>query len=119
MQTTATIKQLNEALAHVNTLFDNNVVFKTDPEQISKNRTKFTLTVKDSKNAGGRIGHTGRRVKAACWHVHGEFFDFLFNDGVDYIKAGPTVMRESSDNWQDWNIGSMVQPMYYSEACDC
>ena len=47
MQTTATIQQLEDALKHVNTLFDNNICFKREPHKISANRTGFTLTVKN------------------------------------------------------------------------
>ena len=119
MQTTATIQQLYDALKHVNTLFDDNIKFNREPHAISSKRNGFTLTVNDCKCAGGRIGHTGRRLHAACWHVHGEFFEYLFSEGVTLIIAGSKRMKAGSDNWQDWNIGSMIQPMYYSEACEC
>jgi len=119
MKTNATIQQLNEALSFVNAKFDNNIRFK-GIEQKTKNTVSFTLTVIDSKKPGGRIGHTGRRIAAACWHVHGYFFEYLFNT-YDNIKvsAGTKVMRSNADNWQDWNIGSQMQPLYYSEACEC
>lgn len=119
METTATVNQLERALNHVNTKFNGNIRFKRGPEGKSQNRRSFTLTVKHSRLPGGRIGHTGRRVSAACWHVHGEFFEYLFNDGITLIKAGSKVMKGHADNWQDWNIGSIYQPMYYSGACDC
>ena len=119
MKTTATKEQLERALAHVNKSFDNNITWKREPHAISSKRNGFTLTVKDSSKPGGRRSHTGRRVAAACWHVHGEFFEFLFEDGVNFIQAGRTVMKDNRDNWMDWNIGSIAQPMYYSEACEC
>ncbi len=119
MQTTATIEQLNAALNAVNAKYDNNIIFKSGPEGISAKRRRFTLTVKRSQDAGGRLSHQGRRVAAACWHVHGDFFEYLFDDGVELIKAGTKSMKDNYDNWQDWNIGSIAQPMYYSEACNC
>ena len=118
MKTTATAQQLHDALKHVNTLFSDNIVFKSGPTQTG-NRQQFTLTVKDSSAPGGRLSHTGNRVSAACWHVHGRFFEYLFSDGVELIIAGDKRMQSNLDNWQDWNIGSMMQPMYYSEACNC
>ena len=119
METTATVQQLNDALKHVNERFSNNIQFNRGPEQFTGKRVRFTLTVKDTKGPGGRLGHTGRRVKAACWHVHGYFFEYLFSQGVDFIRAGNKVMKDDYDNWQDWNIGSIASPMYYSEACEC
>ena len=118
MQTTATTEQLTAALQHVNEKFEDNIVFKSGPTPKGR-RMQFTLTVKDSKEAGGRRSHTGRRISAACWHVHGEFFEYLFDDGVSLIIAGDKRMRDNRDNWQDWNIGSVMYPMYYSEACEC
>ena len=120
MQTTATIQQLNEALNHVNEMYENNIVFKREPHQISAQRTAFTVTVRDSAGPGGRISHTGRRVSAACWHVHGHFFEYLFNEcDVTLIIAGKRRMYCNLENWQDWNIGSYFSPMMYSEACNC
>lgn len=120
MKTTATINQLNEALTFVNRSFDNNIKFKSI-EQISRNTVKFTLTVKDSKKAGHRRGfYNNRRLAAACWHVHGYFFEYLFlNFDNIKVRAGNKVMKSNSDNWQDWNIGSNFQPLMFSQACDC
>lgn len=120
MKTNASIEQLNEALNEVNKRFDNNITFKTLGAVNSK-RNKFTLTVVDSHKPGHRRGfYNNRLVKAACWHVHGYFFEYLFNscDKV-IIWAGKKKMESNEDNWQDWNIGSVMQPLYYSEACDC
>ena len=119
MQTTATTEQLNDALRHVNTLFEDNICFNREPHQISKKRTGFTLTVNSSYGPGARLGFSGKRVHAACWHVHGKFFEYLFNIGVTLILAGEKRMESNEDNWQDWNIGSNYQPLYYSQACEC
>jgi len=27
--------------------------------------------------------------------------------------------KTMTDIWQDRNIGSVLEPMYYSQACDC
>jgi len=119
MQTTANRETLDQALKHVNNMFNDNIVYKTIT-QISSKRISFTLTVKTSKNEGGRIGHTGRRVAAACWHVHGYFFEKVWElEPEALIIAGSLRMTGEDDNWQDRNIGSVYQPMMYSEACNC
>lgn len=119
MKTTATIDQLHQALQLTTAEFNGNIRFK-DIKQISSKRVQFTLTVNDSRAPGGRISHSGRRVKAACWHVHGKFFDHLWTINPEaVIDAGTLRMHGPRDNWQDRNIGSMFSPMMYSEACDC
>ena len=115
MFTTATIKQLNTALDYVNTLYDDNIVFKSEPI-LKGNRIHFTLTVKDSSAAGSRIGNSGRRVKAACWHVHGHFFEFLFDDGVELIIVLGKYMKSNADNWKDWEVSYAYN---MSQLCNC
>ncbi len=108
-----------QALREINDRYDNNIdLLKLEP--ISKNRFRVRLTVKNSRGKGARIGYTGRRVKAACWHVHGDFFDALLSLNPDaIIKAGNLKVTSQSGNWRDWNIGSLIGPLYFSEACDC
>ena len=121
MKTTATIQQLNEALSYINDKhFKGNVIYNREPEQNGR-YVHFTLRVKDSSGPGARRGfHNRRKLVSACWHVHGELFEYLFThfDNI-VIVAGDKKMRDNYDNWQDWNIGSVYQPMYYSEACEC
>lgn len=123
MKTNATIDQLNQALNFVNKQFQGNIKFK-DIEQISKNRINFTITVKDSKKSGAKFdpyfGKNGKRISAACWHVHGHFFEYLFLnfDNIVIISQGKK-MSDNSDNWTDQIIGSNFEPLYFSEACKC
>lgn len=118
------VETLEKALKIVNDKYDDNIVFKRcEAVNNAGTRARFTLTVKDSRKAGGRISHSGRRVAAACWHVHGDFFmtclaingsAVIKSAGCADIKAGYTRA-----DGQDRNIGSIASPMMYSEACDC
>jgi hypothetical protein len=112
-----TVQELQMALEIINHKYEGNIRFK----RLDGGKTpQFTLTVNSSKAKGGRLGQHGRRIAAACWHVHGDFFDAL-------LKVNPSAVittafaRIDADggNWQDKNIGSIMFPMYYSEACDC
>ena len=119
MKTTATIDQLDKALKTINSKYDNNIRFKVIKD-ISSKRVQFTITVNDSKGPGARRSAEGRRIAAACWHVHGELFDSLWAQDPDtLIIAGPLRMTGWQDNWQDRNIGSMYQPLMHSQACEC
>ena len=119
MKTTATKLQLDEALNCVNQKFDDNIQFK-EFKQISSKRINFTLRVKNSSSPGAKIGHSGRKTIAACWHVHGYFFEYLFLQypGIVIISQGKKL-KDNSDNWQDQNIGSYYRPLQFSEACNC
>lgn len=113
-----TIDDLQQALRDINLNYGDNIRFKT-LEGRGRN-VIFTLTVNDTKGPGGRIGHSGRHIKAACWHVHGDFFDALFKlvPSAEVVSLGRRINKEEG-NWKDWNIGSIAFPLMYSEACDC
>lgn len=130
----ATEHDMYMALAKVNERYAGNVTFKTfEP----KGRGfSFTLTVVksriDGKPAPGvrNSWNSGRIVRAACWHVHGHFFDALFEQAPEARVWSSFFRRfnQSSDagwisaaggNWEDGEIGSMMQPCRFSEACFC
>ncbi len=110
----ATEEDLRKALELTNKEFDGNVIFNR------LDFPTFTLKVKDSKGKGARRGDSGRRLINACWHVHGTFFDKLFEVNPDaYVISQGNKITASEGNWVDRNIGSMMNPLYYSEACEC
>ncbi len=115
MKTNATIQELNQALDQVNKTFEGNIRFK-GISQISANKVNFTLTVHNSRKLGGRLSHTGRRIAAACWHVHGHFFDCLFSINPDAVinSLGKKITAQAG-NWEDWSIGQQM----YSDSCEC
>lgn len=116
-----TISDLQKALDEVNKKYENNIIFNR------LDARGFTLRCKDSKKAGHRLGYyvhhkTGNRSRlvSACWHVHGDFFDALFGINPDaVIVARKNKITKESGNWEDCNIGSMMFPFYFSEACEC
>ena len=116
----ATRKEIDNALLKANTQFDNNLKFKNIDfvgyTREKNEKYRVTLSVHNSKNPGSRIGHSGKRVAAACWHAYGTFIDAL--PKVAEVEANGRIISPG-DMWYDWNIGSMYQPLFYSEACDC
>jgi len=113
------IKEVEEALKRTNKKFNNNVIFNRNPEYYGK-YIRCTLKVKNSRGKGAKLGYSGRRTISACWHVHGELFESLLNINPEavIISAGHKIDIYGG-NWQDWNIGSVIGPMNYSEACEC
>ena len=122
-----TSKQLTEAVAELNTSYDNNIRFNNREVLNNKGtRHRFTIRVKDSHGTGSKLGHSRningehRRTSSACWHTHGDLLDILFkiNDECE-VRSGGKLITSDNGNWEDRNIGSMMVPMYFSEACEC
>lgn len=111
--------ELSQVLRVVNKKYDGNVEFKRLPEWVGRS-VRFTLKVKNSKGKGARLGFTGKHIASACWHIHGDFFEALLSVNPQaVIRAGSRVIDVRGGNWDDWNIGSIVNPLYYSNACEC
>lgn len=116
-----TAEQMTVALAKVNKQYRGNIEFETF--EANGRGVNFTLRVKDSSGPGHRLGFTGRKMAKACWHAHGHFFEALLAIAPDaeiVSRGGPgTKITRNGGNWQDSNIGSQVQPLMFSEACEC
>jgi hypothetical protein len=117
-----TLQDMNKALAKINLKFGGNVEFKKIETQ--GRAIRFTLTVLKSSGPGGRLSAEGRRIAAACWHIHGEFFDALLDINPQAVIVSRQARIFATDsghygNWQDVNIGSNYRPFYYSDACAC
>ena len=128
------------ALAMVNQDYDGNIAFKSfEPKGKG---FSFTLTVKETSRGKGKNKYAApgvrksassfqqRRIAAACWHVHGHFFEALFKIAPDARVFSTFFKRFQSDsftgwitkdggNWLDGNIGSTYSPIMFSEACFC
>ena len=122
--------ELQKALELTNKLYDNNITWNNFRQENNKGtRFRVTLKCKDSKKAGHRLGfpysrtsgeEKQRRLISACWHVHGDFFDALLDLNPEIeIQVATHKINKDGGNWQDRNIGSMMRPLYYSEACEC
>jgi len=70
-----------------------------------------------------------RKVNAVCWHGHAVFFAKLFARCPDAVVTGG---RENAVRYEgargflatfratgEWNIGSLVYPLRYQDACYC
>jgi hypothetical protein len=110
---------LKMALEMINKRYNDNIIFNRF------DNAGFTLRVKNSKGPGARLHidrYAGkeRRSISACWHVHGDFFDALFEiNPKAVIRTGNKKITAQAGNWEDWNIGSTMYPVYYSESCLC
>ena len=114
-----TMEQMEQALKAVNKMYKKNIVWKRSPEK-NGNFLNFTLTVADSNKPGSRRSAEGRRISAACWHVHGDLFEAMIEIAPEVIiKSIDKTITADGGNWEDYNIGSHYMPLYASEACNC
>lgn len=82
---------------------------------------------KKTPHTYGRISsnpYGGERcINAVCWHGFRDFFRGLYEKDPDAIIITAFARYEGRDDFEDTypdsdrNIGSMVAPMYASEAC--
>jgi hypothetical protein len=125
-----TKSQLYAALNLINEKYQNNITFNRIEQK--GNIFHVTLRVVNANQKKGAIA--GRKLNqswienqsgiksgtSACWHVHGDFFETLL-----YIAPNAIIdtmlgrIDKNGGNWQDRNIGSIMNPIYYSEACEC
>ena len=116
-----TIEDLWEALNRTNAMYHDQVIWNCEPTH-TPHGIKFTLKVKHNKAEGHGISHSGRQMSTACWHVHGNFFDRLFDvnpNAVVYSRGKKIVAGHCGGNWEDYNVGSQMNPKFASEQCEC
>jgi len=126
----APIEDLERALNEINKKYDNNVIFEHIHQYGKRSiMVNFRLRVKDSHGKGARLGQhltkkgNRRHLINACWHVHGDFFEALLkiNPKAEITALNKKITMNSGhyEIWRDWNIGSLYEPLYFSEACEC
>jgi len=109
------IKQIAAAVEAVNKEQGYHLVFNRYPENISKNVIRFTVRSAKSGIPGARYSWTGRHLVAASWHAYGYVIEKLLEAGAQYVEANRRKIRTPEDNWRDWNVGSILNPVYYSD----
>ena len=126
-----TMEQLREALDVINKEYFNGNVRFNRLEQLSKNRIVATLCVNDSHGKGAKLGIAyfmgygshPRHTVNACWHAHGYLFDAILainpSTVITTLNRQITIDSSQSERWRDWNIGSMANPVNFSECCEC
>jgi hypothetical protein len=125
-------EELVGALHEVNLGYEHNVRFyHVKPLNAKYSRWSVRLAVVSSKGLGHKIsrgmvpfGGRVRNLSAACWHVHGHFFDKLLDiqPAARIRSGGKKIYREAGEvvgNWQDYNVGSQAYPRAASDSCGC
>lgn len=105
--------------------YGGNVRWKRIPEPTGK-AISFTLTVVSSHGDGSRRSNEGRKIAAACWHVHRDLFERIFSENPDArIKTAMADYKGEKDfsykypETGNTNVGSIANPLFADEACNC
>jgi heterodisulfide reductase subunit B len=127
--------EIRTAVQKVNDMYEDNIhvfVERLNHYQSVGARFRVNLRVFNANKKHGTV--KGRKLNqaylmgykcfastgSACWHVHGFFFEKLLElnaNAVIVTKYGK--IDKNGGNWVDRNIGSIMQPLMYSEACEC
>lgn len=119
------------ALTGTNNKYRGNIrFFEGTPEQLDKKGRSWRvrLAVHDCHELGAKLnvsywGLEGvqhlRRSNSACWHVHGDFFNALPEGTKIHTAAASYTCPLREWEWQDFNVGSLMFPVYASESCLC
>jgi hypothetical protein len=120
MRIKTSLENVQQAIETINERYDGNVRFElTRIEYGRKVDTVIgVLRVNDSKGKGARRSHSGRRTTSACLHAHGYFFDAL-PEGTPISTANATLTAGQDWGNIDPQVGSLYNPVYMSELCDC
>lgn len=75
---------------------------------------------------GARRSWSGRRLTAACWHAYRDVMIEVFNVNPDTRIYTSMAKYRGRDEFEraypltaNQNIGSMMQPAYMPELCEC
>lgn len=120
------MREIKRALSILNKKYKGNITL-IEMKNANKKKTafRFRLWCKDSHKPGARLSQSrsslGNRkhFPAVCWHGHGDFWDILFALNPNAKVWAHKWITKDKGNWEDRNIGSMFDPLLYSEACEC
>ena len=117
---TAIVKEISDAC------YGGNVIVHQDAHSLSPTRFVARLRVKDSHGPGARMSWSGRHIPATCWHAYRDVLEAMF---LAYPNARAVTMmatykglagfREHYPDTAYKNVGSMMQPAYMPELCEC
>lgn len=116
MRTTVKKSQVLAAIDAVNEKYGYKLQIRNNDKQLSTNHYQFTLRSEKSGIPGSCYSATGRRQVSASWHAHGYFFDELFKinpEAIVWSKNNKITINQN--NWEDFNVGSFVPPVYASK----
>ena len=120
--------EIRDAIRHVSDkAYQGNVILQYEGIRSRGKALRWRLDVRSSHGPGARRrASDDARMRVACWHVYRDVMTRLFELNPDgRIKTAQADYRgrgEFEDKFPDTghaNIGSIMRPVEYRDACDC
>lgn len=106
--------------------YDGNVIVEQEAHAQSPRRFTARLRTKSSRGSGARMSWSGRHIPAACWHAYRDVLEALFEEYPQArvrtamaVYKGKEGFRANYPYTAYKNIGSMMQPAYMPDLCEC
>jgi|SRR5579864_3257581 len=122
IQTTLTEKDLRKISENLNIVVQ---ISKSWITRQKKNGFTFTLSLGSSRRFQ-RVGNTGRKVFAVCYHGHYDFMKAVYDKDPNARIVSSMAKYENIESFELQapelayrNIGSIIEPLEYSQACLC
>lgn len=116
-----------EIVAEVSKVYDGNVIVHPDAHPAGEGDYGFAgrLRCVSSDGPGARRSWSGRRTPSACWHAYRDVLKAVFAE-YPHATARTAMARYTGADFEsqyprtaDHNIGSMMQPAYMPDLCEC
>lgn len=121
-----TLGEFSRVVAMVSPTYSDNVIVHQDAHDTGRQRFTGRLWVRSSRGPGARRSWSGRRMPAACWHAYrdvlGELFELYPHATVRTTLAvyrGKDGFHAAYPATAYHNVGSMMQPAFMPELCEC
>lgn len=121
-----TLEEFRSAIATVTAEYGGNLVIHDDAKAISGRSCRGRVVVNDSRGPGARWSWSGRHGKWACWHAYRDVLTEIFDINPDARVRTSLAHYVGRDGFESSypataykNIGSMFQPAYMPELCEC
>jgi hypothetical protein len=105
--------------------YEGNVIVHPDAHETSRGLTA-RLAVAASRGPGARRSASGRHGPWACWHAYRDVLRFLFQCYPDAVVRTAMATYKGLDGFNEAypatanrNVGSLMEPAYMPELCDC
>jgi hypothetical protein len=113
MKTTATQQTVETAIERVNLEHG----YKIELNRADQKGKHFHFTIKSKSGIpGARLSATGRNLAAASWHAHGYVMEEIFKIEPEAVIYSMGNRIEPGFSWEDRNIGSILNPVNYSQT---
>lgn len=103
-----------------------NLAIERYARQKSPRSVQIRIIVNSSRDPGARRSWSGRRTISACWHAHRDVYRAILTAHPAATIATAMATYRGIEGFEQTypgtaykNIGSMMQPAYMPELCDC